>query len=303
MTTDAQTIIGIIDEVKSADGESERGEWRRYDFRIRSPSGTKRYSTFDKGWPTNLKTGKTYRFTYTSKQSGEYTNLTLTSATLVDPSEFGGQPASNGQEPPISEGVPPTTEGAGSKPAPPQPELKAPSRSYDQNQDITRRSIERQIALKAAVELLGQPPPLDKADIPWGVIALANELFAWLRETATDVRSSPTEPPSEPEALETLGVDFAKLNAEQKEKREATRETRRQEEPAESDGGPALFADVKKFANLGAFLTACLNDLGIDKAGVSEILGRPLAQIGNFSEAYEEIYQKQQAEPVENTEA
>ena len=303
MSTDAQTLIGVIEkqERKDSPPDSER-EWTQYRFQIEAidPPGPKRwYGTFDKGWPTNLRTGTRYRFAYEVKQSGEYTNYNLMSAQAVaDNATLNVGEFKQPYEPPTDE----AKRDVANKP---QPEYKSPSRSYDQNQDITRRSIERQIALKAAVELWQQAEMSKSIQIdqaPQAVIWIADAFFAWLREAPSDVRSSPAEPSSEAEGTETSGIDFAKLNAEQKEKREAAREARSQEQPTESDGGPTFFPGeptdqplnpptARKFTSENEYLRALRADFGMTKKSevetAHEKAGLPkLAQTGNFGDAY-----------------
>lgn len=288
MTTDAQTIIGIIENIEIKDAPPESGkDWRLFAFKIRGPAGTHRYSTFDKNWPTNLVGGKTYRFTFTEKQGDKGMLRDLTSATLVDPSEFGVQPSSNGEaeqpyEPPTDEAKERVATGE------PQPELKSPSRSYDQNRDIDRRSIERQVALKAAVDMLKDyGTSKENVDLmPEAVMACANAFFAWLRETPSDVRSSPVEPVS---AAVGTGepTDYP------------------METPAESDGGSALFPPEQTstspsatkphhFADAGSFRKALKDEYGLATAAdVNKALDEagwgPLAQVGNLDEAFAAI--------------
>ena len=206
VTTESQQVVGIVESIEIKDGVGERGDWRLHKFRVRGPAGTRSYSTFDKGWPTNIVGGKTYRFTYTQKQQGDFVNYTITNALEVDPAEFGAQPSSQGA-PPQNGGVPTDEAKAavsvGSAGTGPQPELKSPSRSFDQNQDIQRRSIERQVALKAAVEVFSG---VEFQHDGTTIIDAADKFFAWLRDGAdTDVKapSKPTDANSEREPSET----------------------------------------------------------------------------------------------------
>lgn len=314
MTTDAQTLVGVIEkqERKDSPAGAER-EWTMYRFQIEAmdPPGPKRwYGTFDKGWPTNLRTGTQYRFTYEVKQSGEYTNYNLMSAQAVtngaDVGEF-----QEPYEPPTDEAkaaIAPIVVEAGSK-----PEFKSPSRSYDQNRDIERRSIERQVALKAAVDMLKDyGVSTENVDLmPEAVMACANAFFAWLREHPPGRATQPSEPVSERYDTSTPGS--------------ASYEARSgEEQPAESDGGPALFPPEShdshdsdesresrgphQFPNVGAFRKALKDELGLaTTAEVNEALEaaglNPLATVGNFTEAFATLkYHAEQAEPVENTE-
>jgi hypothetical protein len=261
MTNEAQTLVGIIEDISIKDAPPESGkDWRLFAFKIRGPAGTYRYSTFAKGWPTNLIGGKTYRFTFTEKQGEKGMLRDLTSATLVDPSEFGAQPASNSQT------LPPTDEAKAD--ITPQPEFKSPSRSYDQNQDITRHSIERQISLKGAVELFkdtfAAATPEESTAL---LLQCADDLFAWLQDTSV-------EPSETPEERESDG------------------------DPAFFPDGPERFSGPPKgpgpfghFADVGAFRKALKDNFGLastpqvnkalDEAGLG-----PLAELGNLHEAY-----------------
>ncbi len=288
MSTDAQTLIGVIEGIEIKDGFRKDGTtpWRRHAFKIRTPAGTRTISTFDKGWPTNLVTGQTYRFTYTEKQGDTGMLRDLTGAMQVDPSEFGAQPATNGE---FKQPYEPPTDEAKTRvaTADPQPEFKSPSRSYDQNQDITRRSIERQIALKAAIETMRIWPVEDISSHP--VLEMADDFFAWLREAPSDVRSSPAEPSSEAQ-----GTDEPPSQAWRRS------EDDHEEQPAESDGEPAFFPDdsslqIKTMAQLETALKklAKANRAGWTdktwKAGVSAIIGEDVDQAGNLQVVFERV--------------
>ncbi|KKN13761.1 hypothetical protein LCGC14_1003110 [marine sediment metagenome] len=286
MTTDAQTLVGIIDNIEIKDGKSERGPWRLHKFKIRGPTGARTYVTFDKGWPTNLIGGETYRFTFTEKRDGEFTNYTLTSATQVDPSEFGAQPPSNGE---FKQPYEPLTDVAkAAHQAAPQAEYKSPSRSYDQNADITRRSIERQIALKAAVDMLkNYGTSSENVDLmPEAVMACANAFFTWLREAPTSAPESHAEPVSEDEEHEVLPDELQEL-----------REVPSTQLPVKTD----------HFADVGAFRKALKDEFKLaTTAEVNKALDQagwgPLAQVGNLDEAFAAI-KAHRSEPVANTEA
>ncbi len=294
MTTEAQTLVGVIENIEIKDGKSDRGPWRLHKFKIRGPAGTRTYATFDKGWPTNLIGGDTYRFTFTEKQDGEFTNYNLTSATQVDPSEFGAQPASNGEFKQPYE--PPTDDAKARDAIEPQPELKSPSRSYDQNRDIERRSRERQGALKAAVEIIQVVAKTDDSipviDIEQAILVMAETYFAWLREESKpNAPESPTEPVSEPQGTEKSFSGVAPYPGEPDDK-------------PESDGGPTFFppeqaskspeAKRSQFASAGAFRKALKDEYGLaTTADVNKALDAagwgPLAQVGNLDEAFAAI--------------
>ena len=318
MTTDAQTLVGVIENIEIKDAPPESGkEWRLFAFKIRGPAGTHRYSTFDKGWPTNLIGGKTYRFTFKEKQGDKGTLRDLTGAVLVDPSEFGAQPASNGEfkqpyeyEPPTDEAKARVTSGE------PQPEFKSPSRSYDQNRDIERRSIERQVALKAAAEIgvayIASGSDLDDPSTTGAaLLEVANQFFAWLREAPTSAPESPAEPISAdvgsgeptdtplraPSHAEPVSEAQARAAGERGGKTAASHEAMTGEtlipEP-ESDGGPALSLPGDHFADVGAFRTALKDQYGLSTtAEVNKALDEaglgPLAQVGNLDEAFAAI--------------
>ena len=215
----------------------------------------------------------------------------------------------------------------------PQAEFKSPSRSYDQNQDITEERKDRRTALMQAVEMDGGLGATD-------LLEVANDFFAWLRETSADVKppSSPAEPLAEAagrpahqtgpttviggpvteafaagdvigetEGTEHRGVDFAKLNAERKAKQAG----------AESDGGPPLFPKQRdpdesqiepptdpKITSMKALLAALKKDFGLGKADQPDIdllLKRagmsPLAEATNLQAVYDEI-QRDRAEAL-----
>lgn len=322
MTLEAQTLVGIIENIEIKDGKSDRGPWRLHKFRIRAPDGTKTYSTFDKGWPTTLVGGETYRFTFVPKQDGEFTNYNLTSATQVDPDQFGAQPASNGKA--VEEWAPDETadEARARVRGMPQAELKSPSRSYDQNQDITRRSIERQIALKTAVDIFGtQGPNLShggQTPGEWGsedILRTAAEFFAWLRETATDAPQSPAEPISNAEGRPAHQTGpTTVLSAGPGTGREYAD---RGDEPTESDGGPAFYPDEpvdkpvnppkRRIATMKALLSALNDDFSLVKADLPEIeriIGQPLDEATDLQGVYDLIAhdRAEQAAPVADTE-
>ena len=258
MTTDSHSIIGVLEETVVTDGTQKDGttRWRRFAFKIRTPTGIGTYSTFDKGWPTNLTTGTTYRFTYTEKQGDRGMLRDLTGAVEVPPDTFGAQPAG-----PPTETVP-TDEAKAEiaiNPASPQPELKSPSRSFDQNQDIQRRSIERQGALKAAVEVAvasGDGMLGDAAHTEVAITGVADIFFAWLREESdTDVKAPPSKPtefdsgPGPTNAPETGFSGIFPLHEEE-----------------DDQPGPVYGADgepQRQFATAGELRTALSGDFGL----------------------------------------
>ncbi len=293
MTTDAQTLVGVIENIEIKDGKKKDGNpWRLHKFKIRSPAGTRSYSTFDKGWPTNLLGGETYRFTFTEEADGEYTNRTLTGAVLVDPGEFGTQPADVGefQEP----YEPPSDEAKERVDTAPKAEYKSPSRSYDQNQDIQRRSIERQGALKAAVELFRDTFAAATVEESTALLLqCADDLFAWLQDTFIEPPERPTEPVSEPQGTEQQ----ARVAGERGGKTQASHEALH----GEPLFPPEPFADIGQFRsalkdNYDLATTAQVNK-ALDEAGLG-----PLAELGNLDEAYANLA-AHRGEPVESTEA
>ncbi len=334
---DAQTLVGVIENIEIKDGKKQDGSaWRLHKFKIRSPSGTRSYTTFDKGWPTNLVGGETYRFTFTEKQDGEFTNYTLTGAILVDPSEFGAQPASNGR---ATEPYEPPTDDAKARVATnePQPEFKSPSRSYDQNQDIQEENKHRRTAVMQAVELFkdtfAAATPQESTAL---VLQCADDLFAWLQDTSVEASESPAEPISddgsvfsglypgegEPEGAEGPAEEGGapSYGTTKPDSSGGSFIT----PPRESDGGPPFFppaqdALAKKLTE--AQLWKALKEFGLNKkehsAAIDALLERrgmkPLAQESlqavyeavarEHAERTEAAYRTEQADPIANTEA
>ena len=78
----------------------------------------------------------------------------------------------------------------GVTPQPTQQSVAAPAQQ--QGIDPRGRSIERQVALKAAVDSLSDHA-IDLSDIPGTVLDLAHHFFAWLSEAPAGVPSSPPQ--------------------------------------------------------------------------------------------------------------
>ena len=338
---EAQTLVGVIENIELKDGKKQDGNaWRLHKFKIRSPAGTRSYATFDKGWPTNLIGGETYRFTFTEKQDGEFTNYTLTGAIQVDPSEFGAQPASNGT---AREHYDPPTDEAKARVATsePQPEFKSPSRSYDQNQDIQEENKHRRTAVMQAVELFkdtfAAATPQESTAL---VLQCADDLFAWLQDTSVEASDRSAEPVAE--AGGTGQQWQAEIGSESdggpaEEGGTPSYGTTKPDSsggsfitpPRESDGGPPLFPPEQAskspeakphITNMVGLLRVLKKDFRLGKEDlpkIETILKRagmkPLAESTNLQAVYDEIdrdfaqaeaaYREEQTQPIANTEA
>lgn len=140
-----ETIEGVIEKIEQKTGSNTKGPWTSYIIRVRNHP--KAISTFDITVGRGLEAGKAYSFQV--EQKGDFLNLVK--GTTPEEVAF-----------PL-----------------PGPEVHPPSNAYQDTKDL---SIRRQVALKAAVELVGYiiEHSNKKYIGPERVLSIAEGFDAWL---------------------------------------------------------------------------------------------------------------------------
>ena len=174
--TAEQTEQKVVGKVLGQSGGNPVDDSKLYSFRIATPEGERRFGTFEDTIADELRLGRGgtyeivwYEDSYTDKKTGQpRTSRKIITALSVEDSAFGAQPTSNLQ--------------------PPQQTIGG--RSVDQWHDIERASIERQVALKAAVKLFTAGTP----NVEWSeeaVLGTMEKLYAALRNPPSETPGSP----------------------------------------------------------------------------------------------------------------
>ena len=170
-------VEGQILEVSVKAGTSAQGSWTRYGYRIEGPDGFSHwYSSFKKEHASYAQ-GEVVNVVYTEKANAQggapYRNITAMLA--ADAIQGDGAHAAYGGD------------GQRTAPAGPVPVAPPPSQHKMADHPDTRRSIERQVALKLALE---RACTLGATEL-WAICNAADQFYAWI--SASEASSSPAQ--------------------------------------------------------------------------------------------------------------
>jgi len=199
MTTETETqerVVGRLSELAMKPGTNKNGNpYKRWSFKIQERSGsTHSYSSFNDDLCSQLVAGQVYDVEFTLEPNKDPQYPPYRNIFAIEPwSDAGSAPSPQGQPPHPADAFDsiPAAADAYAQNASPATPFPSPAETP---RDPTRDSIERQVALKAAVELAAADKVGTEIE-PGAILFLADAFYNWLARIEPE---PPTQAPERP---------------------------------------------------------------------------------------------------------